>query len=62
MAFGFEIVASDKPVVGYHEYVTPLSAVTPINCPVVLVAQVLVKAVPASAVGVERSTVTSTVA
>jgi hypothetical protein len=47
-AVGFAAVASLSPVVGLHEYVTPLTAVAPI---VVLVPSQIEMSLPASAAG-----------
>jgi hypothetical protein len=60
LAVGLEIVALLKPVDGDHAYVTPATAVIPINAPLAFVVHVLVKSVPAFAVGGVVLTVTTT--
>ena len=60
MAVGFAAVAELSPVLGLHEYVTPLTAAAPIVAPLLLEEHVFVKSLPAAAVGVEVLTVAVT--
>mgnify|MGYP004411144283 CR=1 FL=1 len=57
MAVGLAAVEELKSVVGSQEYATPLTAAAPMVAPLALEVHVLVKSVPAAAVGALTSLV-----